>query len=80
MTVMYSVSPVLLILTSQRIESVIGFAMSDEESKRHTVREVRGARPTSIEWMILAYVIGRSNISFLKVGCTNAEHNLLFII
>ena len=50
---------VLLILASQRIESIINLGGSDDEvTKTKMTREVRGAPPTSIEWMILAYVAG----------------------
>ncbi|ELT89523.1 hypothetical protein CAPTEDRAFT_172686 [Capitella teleta] len=47
----------LLILASQRIESIINFSGEDGGSTKIS-REVRGAPPTSIEWMILAYVAG----------------------
>ncbi len=47
---------VLLVLTSQRIESLISFG-GDSEGRVN--REVRGAPPTIIEWMILAWVAGK---------------------
>jgi transient receptor potential cation channel subfamily C len=48
----------LLILASQRIESFISIGGSTESDKKRMTREVRGAMPTSIEWMIMAYVAG----------------------
>ena len=48
----------MLILASQRIESIISIGGPDEENKKKMTREVRGALPTSIEWMIMAYVLG----------------------
>ena len=54
---MIIVCAVLLILASQRIESIINLS-GDDESNQKMTREVRGAPPTSIEWMIIAYVAG----------------------
>ncbi|ESN98767.1 hypothetical protein HELRODRAFT_66730 [Helobdella robusta] len=46
----------LLILASQRIKSIISLAKEADDKSTKMIREVRGAPPTSIEWMILAYV------------------------
>lgn len=51
----FSIS-VLLILASQRIESVIKLSA---ESSGKMKNEVRGAPPTPIEWMIMCWVAGR---------------------
>jgi len=53
---------VLLILASQRIESIVNLGAGGEDTAKKITREVRGAPPTSIEWMILAYVAGAKRI------------------
>jgi transient receptor potential cation channel subfamily C protein 4 len=50
-------SAVLLMLASQRIESVIDF--SDEPEINTEELTKRGAAPTFIEWMILSWVSGK---------------------
>lgn len=56
---------VLLILASQRIESIVNLGTGGEDNAKKITREVRGAPPTSIEWMILAYVAGKSTIVWI---------------
>ncbi|XP_076362865.1 transient receptor potential-gamma protein-like [Tachypleus tridentatus] len=51
----------LLILASQRIETVLTDLFGSEEAKRRMRSEVttkRGAPPSVVEWMILAWVLG----------------------
>ncbi len=54
---------VLLILTSLRIKSVMHYDTQDQIEKSQS--EKRGTHPTTIELIILAYVIGNQNISWL---------------
>lgn len=49
-------------LASQRIESVVGnwlWATDDQNAYDSEVPTKRGATPTAIEWMILAWVSGK---------------------
>ncbi|XP_043286178.1 transient receptor potential-gamma protein isoform X2 [Venturia canescens] len=48
----------MLILASQRIESVIGLWMGQEISEHDPAPTKRGAAPTIVEWFILAWVSG----------------------
>ena len=48
----------LLILASQRIESVLRHGGSLEKLKR----EIRGAPPTVIEWLIIVHVSGKARV------------------
>lgn len=51
---------VLLILASQRIESVIGgLIWGNTEPKDDNVPTKRGAPPSIVEWFILAWVSGK---------------------
>lgn len=59
---------VMLILASQRIESVLGdlFGMASvEESIASDVTTKRGALPSIIEWFILSWVAGGFRVCFL---------------
>lgn len=73
---------VLLMLASQRIESVVGnwlWAANQNQSTVDTEEEVptkRGATPTAIEWMILAWVSGK----FVRVVPYTMSYFLLFFI
>ncbi|KXJ83790.1 hypothetical protein RP20_CCG001374 [Aedes albopictus] len=49
---------VLLMLASQRIETVIGGVWGAEMSSHDEVPTKRGASPTLVEWLILAWVSG----------------------
>ena len=55
---------VLLALASQRIESIMFIGGSDNTRNGTRSRENRGSEPTSIEWMIMVYVLGTSASSF----------------
>ena len=55
---LYLLCSVLLILASQRIESIINIGNEDEGGEKKRSREIRGSTPTSIEWMIMVYVLG----------------------
>ncbi|XP_034946902.1 transient receptor potential-gamma protein isoform X2 [Chelonus insularis] len=48
----------MLILASQRIESVIGLWMGQDISQHEPTPTKRGAAPTLVEWCILAWVSG----------------------
>ena len=48
----------MLILASQRIESVIGLWMGQDISEHEPAPTKRGAAPTIVEWFILAWVSG----------------------
>lgn len=62
-------------MASQRIESIISIGGNDEESKKKMTREVRGALPTSIEWMIMAWVLGLCDKYFYIFGRNRKQHN-----
>lgn len=49
----------MLMLASQRIESVIGGWFWGEESVEVDLPTKRGATPTVIEWLILSWVSGK---------------------
>lgn len=46
-------------LASQRIETVIGGVWGAEMSSHDEVPTKRGASPTLVEWLILAWVSGK---------------------
>lgn len=61
---------VLLMLASQRIESVVGEWFWAEPTEIYQVETPtkRGATPTAIEWLILAWVSGK--LLYVNVPCT----------
>lgn len=52
---------VLLILASQRIETVVGdlFGLTNDGMKAPDITTKRGALPSIIEWLILFWVAGK---------------------
>lgn len=61
---------VLLMLASQRIESVVGGWFWGESTEIHQVEAPtkRGATPSAVEWLILAWVSGK--LLYVNVPCT----------
>ncbi|KAK0093580.1 hypothetical protein PV326_013205 [Microctonus aethiopoides] len=59
LSVAYIIAPhIMLILASQRIESVISLWMGQDISEHEPEPTKRGAAPTLVEWFILAWVWG----------------------
>ena len=68
---------VLLILSSQRIESTLNLSGDDEDSSEQLNRgSERGALPTFIEWLILVWVIGMN----MQWFCICTVHTLRILI
>lgn len=61
---------VLLMLASQRIESVVGGWFWGEETEMYQVEAPtkRGVTPSAVEWLILAWVSGK--LLYVNVPCT----------
>jgi transient receptor potential cation channel subfamily C protein 4 len=70
-------STVLLMLASQRIESVMGSFLGTDDSGLDDVPTKRGAGPTLIEWFILSWVSGKWSLDN-KSKCFLDFSNVIF--